>query len=77
MNKRVILGAVHTHTHTSNFIDNKKGCKAFSLDIKNKLLAMCNICMAKQLVFCACQNFSCIFINFIIIQLGKIYKVEK
>ena len=47
MTNHVSLEAVHTHTHTSNFIENKEGYKAFSLDIKNKLLAMCNISIAK------------------------------
>lgn len=32
--------------YSSNFIGNKEGCNAFSLDIKNKLLAMCNVNMA-------------------------------
>ena len=29
------VGAVHTHTHTSNSIENKKGTKAFTYDTKN------------------------------------------
>ena len=34
-------------TRTSNFIGNKKGCNAFSIDVKNsKQLAMCNVNMA-------------------------------
>ena len=34
-------------TRTSNFIGNKKGCNAFSIDVKNsKQLAMCNVKMA-------------------------------
>ena len=35
MSKAVSLGAVHTHTHTSNFIKNIKGCKVFISNIKN------------------------------------------
>ena len=36
---------------TCKFVKNKKGYRAYSLDIKNKLLAMCNISMANSLFF--------------------------
>ena len=46
MVKARTVGAVHTHTHTSNSIENNKGIKAFDYDTKN---------------ICAIKNGSCLF----------------